>query len=361
MKRLKLRKSAKLAGLAAIMAAAATPALHATVNSDVVTASKYTQPAGPNFFGIVAHPAPLFTGSVVSVVGNVITINGTLTAGALNSILIDGTRDTAQYVVKLRHDRTGDGDKNEGSWFLIAANTGTTVTVAPNALGGAADSLIAAGDIVQIEKLPTLQDAWGSGAGVLVDQDNNFDDASGDTIYTVSGTGFSEAIVYHDGSLVPAGWYDVFSGLSIGDGSTFTFAPDQAVFSYNNYGPAYDVTLKGNIQCFALSHFILPGFNGITTGFAASAPLGAAGLFLPPVPGSTFKAESNFDDSSDALYSLIGTGFDKALIYHDGSLLTQGWYDAFGGTPEATFPLTAGTGYYVKNTGAPYIWHEPKP
>lgn len=373
MKRMKCLQSASYAGLVAAAIALCYPTdAQALVHSDVVSAGKYTQPVGPSFRAFPAHPTPIFLGQVAAVSGDVITINGTLTPAALDSVLIDGVVNAPQYVIKLRHDRTGDGPQNQGDWFTISSNGANTVTVNPNGVTTTSAS-VAAGDIVQIEKLVTLKDVYGSGlATVLVNADDDFDvtTSEGDTIFLAAGSGFSDALVYHNpvpnSTGLPEGWWGAFSAVFYGDGSTLAFTPDQGVFNYNVAGPAYDVTLAGGIQCFNLSHFILTGFNPLATGFAAPVALGAAGLYIPPLPGATFKADTAFDVTlSDAVYNSSGSGYDKAFIYHNpvpnATGLVEDWWDAFGGTQESGFLLQPATGYYIQNLGLPYVWKEPKP
>ncbi|MDX1953121.1 MAG: hypothetical protein SFY81_13150, partial [Verrucomicrobiota bacterium] len=181
----KLQQTAKIAGLvvAAIALCYAEDA-QANVVSDPVTASKLTVNPGANFISAPGHKTPLFTGSVTAVSGDVVTIGGTLTAGALNKVDLDGFGTFAhQYTLVIRHDRSADGAGTQGDWFTVESNTATTVTVTPDGFG-ATSTRIAAGDIVEIYKMTSLNDVFGAGATLKIAADVNFDGASGDSVNT---------------------------------------------------------------------------------------------------------------------------------------------------------------------------------
>jgi hypothetical protein len=347
----------------AICAACALPA-QATVHSDVVTAGKYTQPSGAYAVAFPAHPSPLFLGKVLSVAGNVITIEGSLTANALNAVnlgLPDGV--VAQYVVKVRHDRSSEGNGTQGDWFLIVSNTSSSVTVDPNPTIATSASL-AAGDIVQIEKLPSLQSLFGTGTGVQVTPDTDFDDTTEDSLKLLAGTAFAGTLVYHDGSQDTEGWWDLNNFVFLGDGSQYTFAPDQMVYNLNLAGGASDVVFKGTTQCFTMSHYVGPGYNPLATGFAAPAPIGTSGLYPYTAPLITgFLRTSGFDEGvADTVTMLNGTSFSKVLLNHDGTEDAPGWWDLNDFVLAPLFPLPAGTGFLVKNLSpGTYLWRQPKP
>lgn len=355
MKRNRIRKAAKKAVLTATMALAAAGVLQASVVSDPVTASEWTLATGASFLTAPAHQVPVFSGAVLSVTGDVVTIDGVLAAAALNKVNLAGSGVFAyQYVLVVRNDLSSEGSGTQGDWFTVESNTASTVTVTPDGYA-TTGSRVAAGDTVEVFKLLSLKDVFGVGAANKFDIDNNLDDVSGDALYLLDGTSFANTVVYHDGSvLAPAGYYLDF-GIFLGDGSQFTFAPDQGVLFFNNYGPSFDATVNGTLQAYNLTHYLAAGFNGTATGFAAPAPIGSSRLFE-----SGFAPESNLDDTSDAVFTLAGTSFADTLVYHDGSLLAPaGWRENFGPL-NPNYPLNPGEGFFVKTAGT-YLWRQPVP
>jgi len=355
MKRKRILLTARRVVVTATMALAAAGLLQASVVSDPVTASEWTLASGANFLSAPAHQVPVFTGTVSSVSGDNVTLNGVLAAGALNKVNLAGSGVYAhQYVLVVRNDVSSEGSGTQGDWFTVESNTASVVTVTPDGYATTA-SRVAAGNTVEVFKLLSLKDVFGVGGAGKFDLDNNLDDVSGDALYLLDGTSFANTVVYHDGSLLsPAGYYLDF-GIYLGDGSQFTFAPDQGVLFFNNYGPAFDATVLGTLQAYNLTHYLASGFNGTATGFAAPSPIGTSKLLE-----SGFAPESNLDDTSDAVFTLAGTSFADTLVYHDGSLLAPaGWRENFGPLNPA-YPLNPGVGFFVKTAGT-YLWRQPVP
>lgn len=355
MKRKRLLRTARRVVMTATMALAAAGLLQASVVSDPVTASEWTLSTGASFLSAPAHQVPAFTGTVLSITGDAVTLDGVLAAGALNKVNLAGSGVFAyQYVLVVRNDLSSEGSGTQGDWFTVESNTASTVTVTPDGFASTA-SRVAAGDTVEVFKLLTLKDVFGVGAANKFDIDTNLDDVSGDALFILDGTSFANTVVYHDGSqLSPAGYYLDF-GIFLGDGSQFTFAPDQGVLFFNNYGPAFDVTVSGTLQSYNLTHYLAAGFNGTATGFAAPAAIGSSKLLE-----SGFAPESNLDDTSDAVFTLAGTSFADTLVYHDGSLLAPaGWRENFGPL-NPNYPLNPAEGFFVKTAGT-YLWRQPVP
>jgi hypothetical protein len=324
------------------------PQAGAGVVSDPVTVSKWTLAPGANFISAPAKKSVLTQTKVTAVATDTLSLDVTLVAGALHPV--DGR---AQYAVFVRHDQTGDGPGTQGDWWTIASNGANSVTVVPQPGFGATASRVAAGDIVEVVKLTSLQDLLGSGASVAIAKDTDFDDTTEGAAYELAGTSFSSTLFYHDGTLLTEGWYLDFSTF-LGTGATYTFTPDQPLFAMTT--AASDVLVSGILQSYRLSHYIVPGFNPISTGYAAPSPLGTSNLIE-----SGWLKDTDFDDTTeDSLYTLNGTSFLHTVFYHDGSLLAAGWYLDFA-TLDNAFPLDPGVGFLINHTGPGFVWRQTLP
>lgn len=369
MKQKKHLKSATVAGLvAAAIALCYVDSAQASTVSDPVTASKWTVSAGVNTLSAPAHRTPVFSGKVTNVSGDVVTVDGSLTASALDKVNLAGSGVYAfQYVLAVRHDtdvktnavQTLDyvaGPGTQGDWFTVENNTTSTVTITPDGFGTTAQR-VESGDIVEIYKLINLKELFGSGPAfgnnLKVAAESEFDDTTGDQIYNMLGVGYNGSLTYHDGSLTSEGWWLNF-GVFLGDGANFTFAPDEAVRLFRNGGGSFDVTLTGVLQAYNLSHYVVPGFNPLSTGYAAPSPIGATRLLE-----SGFAPEPDFDDANDITYTFLGVGYGNSLTYHDGGVTSQGWWVNFGSLNPA-FPLDPGLGFTVKTAGS-YVWRQNLP
>ena len=76
-----------------------------------------------------------------------------------------------------------------------------------------------------------------------------------------------------------------------------------------------------------------------------------------------WKADANGSPSpaeEDVLYTVLGTSFSDEVFWHDGSLVSPGWY--VNGVADDNFPLGSARGLvlYVQNP-AGLRWSQPVP
>lgn len=261
-----------------------------------------------------------------------------------------------QYIALLRKS-TGTGANHEGDWWFVQENTANTLVLqnrSENLTG-----IVQAGDHVEVRRLTSIKDLFGTGTTVLLNKDfNGFaSPAEEDLIRFITGTGFSTDIFYHDGSLAAAGYYA--NGEGPFEGSTLTLLPDQAFMFYRKPGSAnLHVRVLGQVQVTRLTHYFQPGANPVGTGFADPAPLETCGL-----RESAWVTDSNGFGSSieeDLVRTVTGTGFDKEIFYHNGALAAPGWY--VNGEENNSFPFEPGRGYFVFIKGpGPSAWRQAVP
>jgi hypothetical protein len=345
------RFAAPAAWLLAAACAAALPLEAAQSASG--GAHKLSLTVGANFFSAPVHSKPVYSGKVMSVSGSSVRVTGSpfWTASAL------GLQDTFhQYVLVLTSDASATPG-NQGDWFYISGNGDDEVTLV-NQLSGAVTpaSSLAAGDGIEIRRLTTVGELFGVGSATTLtkDSDGGFNVADEDVIFQVSGTSFANDIIYHDGSLAPAGYY--VGGAGPYDGSTVTLAPDEAAFLFRKTGSLTPVAV-GELQTTALTHFIPQGGAiGLGTGFGANANLATSAL----VGGIVVDSDGGFNVADeDVIFQTSGTSFSTDIIYHDGSLVPAGFYS--GGNPGATLNSGLGFFYFRKAGSGNLIWRQSAP
>ena len=91
------------------------------------------------------------------------------------------------------------------------------------------------------------------------------------------------------------------------------------------------------------------------------APIGASGL--KDLPGWLPNTNGDPRDDQDCVIrSVVGTGFDQMVFYHDsaGAIAPTGWY--VGDTENENWPLDVGKGYVVFVKGpSPVVWRQSPP
>lgn len=342
------------AGLVATTASLLTPSGQAAVVSEPVTASKVTVTTGATFVAPAARNAPAYRGQVASVAGDTLILAGSpgWTANQFAPVNLNGT-EFYQYLVILRHDRSAEGPGNQGDWWLVDSNGTGTLTVEPSGGPfGTTASRLGAGDTVEVIKLPSIKDLFGTASTLRINADTDFDDTTGDYLRIVSGTSFGSSIMYHDGSVVsPAGWY--FDFAEVGDGAQVTLYPDQAIMVFHQ-GAATDLHSSGPLQSFALTHYLVAGANALATGFGKDALLTASGL------QAAGFLDTDFDDTTEDYIRLVnGTSFGSSIMYHNGTVNPPaGWYLDFGLDATAALPATAG---FILFADGAMTWRQPPP
>lgn len=358
MKRYQYLKTAQCAGLAVAMTLGSMDSASAAgkVVSDPVTASEWTSVPGPNLLSAPAHETPAFSGEVTGVAASVVTVDGAIPAGSLDAFDFGSGVVKAQYVLIVRHDKTGDGPGTQGDWWPVAANTATDITVDTSGKSGAIGTRVEVGDIVEVYELISLKDLFKAGPDLIITPDSTFT-GDGDSFSILDGLSFTGSIIYHDGSALPEAYYlDFF--LSLGDGDKYTFLPDEPFYFNRDVGGSIDVTLEGVLQAYKLTHYITPGTTAVSTGYAVDSPVGESGLVE-----SGFVADVDFTGGGDSIDTASGLSFVNNLIYHDGDALPSGlptgWYVDFFSQNDA-FPLASGTGFFLNAAGT-FEWRQAPP
>lgn len=298
------------------------------------------------------HAKPSLTATVASVSGNVVSLAGSpgLVAGTLGPVSFDALQ-FSQYALFLKKDASATPG-NQGDWFPITANAAGTVTVNPGSqtLAG----VLAAGDIVEIRRLTSLKDIYGTGASCILNKDDDLDQTAGnDLVRFAAGTGFGFEVFYHDGSLDAEGFY--VEGTFAGDGSQVTVGPDESLWTFREGAVPATAVIKGNVHEYALTHYLDAGANPKGTGYPVGAPIGSSKLLE-----SGWDTDDDLDQTSgnDLARGISGTGFTTEIFYHDGTLDAAGWY--VDGALDSTFPIppSVATMYFV---ASPLIWRQPAP
>lgn len=234
----------------------------------------------------------------------------------------------------------------------ITGNTAGTVTVNPGSqiLTG----VLAAGDTVEIRRLTSLKDIYGTGASCILNKDDDLDQTIGnDLVRFALGTSFGFEVFYHDGSLDAEGYY--VEGTFAGDGSQLTVGPDEPVWTFRDGVAPATAVIKGGVHEYALTHYLDAGPNPVATGYPVGAPIGTSRLLE-----SGWVEDDDLDQTlgNDLARGVVGTSFSTEIFHHDGTLDLAGWY--VDGSLDSLFPIppVEATMYFV---ASPLIWRQPAP
>ncbi|MEI7989395.1 MAG: TIGR02597 family protein [Chloroflexota bacterium] len=294
--------------------------------------------AGPNFISAPLHHAPAFRGTVSSVAAGAVTLSGTPGWSANQFGPHDGF---AQYIALLRNTASATPG-NQGDWWPVQANTANTLTLKTG--GEDLTTVVGAGDELEIRRLISLQDIFGTGTSLRLFKDSNGSASAKDedVIYLVSGTSFSSEVFYHDGSLAPEGYY--VDGNGPFDGSTITIGPDEPIMIFRKTSaPTLNFFAVGQVQATRLTHYLKFGPNPVATGYPVVSPIGSSDLLE-----SGWKADSDGSANpkdEDLLYAVTGSSFSDEIFYHDGTLVAPGWY--VNGVQNDAFPLDSAKGLFL--------------
>lgn len=310
---------------------------------------------GANFVSAPMQPKPVFRGKVSAISGNTITLEGSprLTSGAYSQAAV-GSFNFAQYLVLLRKDASSTPG-NAGDWFGIVRNTENQLTLTPGL--ALPSTSFGVGDEIEIRKMTSIKDLFGSGATCILNKDVDTDitQSQEDIIRLTAGTGFAEQIIYHNGAVVDEGYYVEDSHDP--DGSKITLAPDEVLWVFRKTGSAtVNVVSTGRAQSTPLTHYLAAGANPLATGFAVESPVGTSSLLEA---GWVSDVNEDLVIGQDGIIrSLQGTGFVDTVFHYAGVNADPGWYlnDALN----PTYPLPAGQGlmYFAVNS---LIWRQPAP
>ncbi|MEK7677826.1 MAG: TIGR02597 family protein [Verrucomicrobiota bacterium] len=281
-----------------------------------------------------------------SVSGNIVTVTG---SPGWSANVFAPQNGFSQYIMLVRKDASGSPGI-EGDWWTIASNTGNTLTLSAGT--DVLSSLLGSGDQIEIRRLSSMKDLFGTGTTLILNKDSNGNAASGDSsqadvIRFISGTSFRAPIFYHDGTLLPAGYYAEGGAVGPLDGSTITVLPGQGFMVFRKTGSSpTTVLVNGQVQVSRLTEYLKVGPNVIGSPFAADAPIGSSNLKESGWVSDSDGSAAAGDSSKASLLRLItGTSFGPPIFHHDGSILQPaGWYDA-NGVLNNDFPLQPGRAY----------------
>ncbi|MEK7685649.1 MAG: TIGR02597 family protein, partial [Verrucomicrobiota bacterium] len=230
--------------------------------------------AGPNAISVPLHNFATARGLVDSVSGSTVTVTGSPGWAANAFAAKDGF---SQYILLVRKDASASPGI-EGDWWTIASNTGNTLTL--NAGTDVLSNLLGSGDQIEVRRLTSMKDLFGTGTTLVLNRDSNGNAAAGDSsqadvIRFISGTSFGQPIFYHDGTLLPAGYYAQGGNVGPLDGSTITVLPGQGFMVFRKTGSsATTVLVNGQVQVSRLTQYLKVGPNVIGSPFAGAAPIG---------------------------------------------------------------------------------------
>ncbi len=317
--------------------------------------------AGPNAISVPLHNLG-GRRLVSSVSGSTVTVSGSPGWTANAFAPKDGF---SQYIVLLRKDASASPGI-EGDWWTVASNTGDTLTLSAGT--DVLSSLLGSGDQIEIRRLSSMKDLFGTGTTLILNKDSDGSAALGsfagaDVIRFISGTSFAQPIFYHDGTQAPAGYYTQAGNVGPLDGSTITVLPGQGFMVFRKTGSsATTVLVNGQVQVSRLTEYLNVGPNVIGSPFAAAAPIGTSNLkesgWVSDSDGSAALGNSS---KASLLRLVTGTAFGSSVFHHDGSQAPAGWYDA-NGVLSNNFPLQPGRAYVFYITpGNAVRWRQAVP
>ena len=261
---------------------------------------------------------PLIPASVFSAVADSVSVGTVSTLSVVPDVLTD-----AHYMLVTSGVLAGD-------WYTVTATTASDVTVAEDLAAG---GLLAA-DSFEVRPFWTLDTLLPSGGGVPASPD--FFGPVGFVLKNdVAAAGInlapSQIFFYHDGTLLPAGWYNQGTNLAAGDE---VLSPGSYVTLRNGTGSPVDVVFSGAVPMSTVSNLVVSRSAGtqdsqIPNPYPAGMTLANTGL----VTDGAMRASPDFFGPLDVLlvYSQQTTGLNPApssiYFYHDGTLLPAGWYD----------------------------------
>lgn len=350
-----VRSRVAWACLAALLAAFPGTSHAAAAAGEVTGLHRLTLNPGGNLVSLPLHGTAAYRGTVGSVAAASITPSTApgWTAGAF------GPQDGyAQYLVLVR--TAGAASPAEpGDWWLVTGNAAGSVTVETRSQN--LTTLLSAGDEIEIRRLTSVKDVFGSGASLRLIADSDFDVLSSqeDFIRLVAGTSFAGEIFYHDGTAGPAGYYADGDLVGTPDGSTLTFLPGQVLAVFRKTGAApLEVLSMGSVLATPFTHYLNPGPNAVGVVFPIPTPIATSGLlesgWISDVNFDVLAAEDSF------LRAVVGTSFGEEVFHYSGPDGSPAWY--VNGDPSDTYAFQPTSAYmfFVKGPGE-FRWRQHVP
>lgn len=230
---------------------------------------------GWNYIGMPFHPPPSFRGPVKAVSPDAVTVHGwPLPPNHFN--LVNGAY---QYIL------VNTSPLADGQWWPIHYNSAHTIYVVTR--GKNLQSLLQAGDQIEVRRMASLQDVFGpfqDGHYLLRPNDDPFQTVDGvDLIRFVYQGLVSPHFFYHSGNWGPAGYYRYFSA-QVTDGmygpldrSWLTFFPGQAFELYTEQTDLF-LHFFGMVQTSPFMHYLSQGYNLVSSIYPVGLTLAESGL-----------------------------------------------------------------------------------
>lgn len=296
--------------LAIFIAAGISANAQTTATTDPVGFVSYTVNANSDQkVGVPMTQAAVYSGAASAVSGAVITASGVPTLSGKNLLLV--TSGSAA-----------------GNWEEISSSTGTSVTLLSPISG------FTSSNTFLIRPFWTLGTLFPSGGSVPVSPDPEnprglvlLNDLAAVGINPSSGASY----LYHDGSVLPAGWYE---NGSFADANDVVVSPESFITVRNLTASSVKVTFVGSVpaKTSAIDVVRRPGGqqdNLIENQFPAAVTLANSGLNSSGAVAASPDPENPVDTL--LVYALSNTGLNPAssssYLYHDGSVLPAGWYE----------------------------------
>lgn len=315
-------------------------------SGDVVGVHRLSLASGPNFVSLPLHGAAAFRGVVqsVSASGMTVSVDPVWAADSF------GPRDGfTQYIVLVRTDAS-ESPGIQGDWWPVQSNGADNLTVGTR--GEDLSTLLAAGDEVEVRRLTSLKDLFGSGATLKLNPDLDFDvlTTQEDVIRFIQGVSFSGEVFYHQGTPSETGYYFNGSLLGTGDGSTITLMPGEPILVWRKAGSnPLAMLLSGSVLKTRFTHYLGPGPNAVGAVYPVPSPLALANLHE-----SGWVSDENFDvltSEEDIIRAVNGTSFGEEVFHHAGPVdAAYGWYASGEFTEVYSFQPTRGYIFFVSGS-----------
>ena len=255
-----------------------------------------------------------------------------------------------QYLAIIRTDAS-ESPGFQGEWWHISGNSSKTITVDNG--GEDVTTVVGVGDELEIRRLTSIKDLFGSGATSVLLKDSNFDvlTSEEDVIRFLDGVSFSAEVFCHDGSLGAAGYY--LNGVLIGsgDGSTITLNPGQSLIYFRRTGAApLTIVAHGTVQSTRLTHYLAPGPNAVGSAFPIEAPISTSNLLE-----GGWLSDINFDiltTEEDLIRAVDGTSFGEEIFHYQGPDDVNGWYVNGVYSPDFAFQPTRSYMFFIQGARA---------
>lgn len=288
------------------------------VVSQPMGVASYDLPAESDLkVGVTFHRDAVFVGSVSSVLAG--------TVGFVQS-LPDLSPEKFFLLV------TNDSSAISGQWFEITSATSNSVTVSEDLQA----LQLSSADQVKIIPFWTLDTLFENGGGLPVSSDV-FDSQVQILINPINLPGINlptvQAYFYHDGSMGPAGWYDV-SNPSTGLKNSTALTPDSFLTIRNYSAQNTTLNLSGFVPASTIATSVLSSSSYLQDSLIYNPyPKEISLLLSKLVDDQVVRASSDVFDPIDTvlIYSYntgnINPSTTSAYFYHDGSMGAAGWYD----------------------------------